>query len=39
VVEHPHDKTFVALPGGHLEWGEDLKADKVVSDEVRYYKE
>ena len=25
VVEHPHDKTFVALPGGHLEWGEDLK--------------
>jgi len=24
-VEHPHDKTFVALPGGHLEWGEDLK--------------
>ena len=25
VVEHPHDKTFVALPGGHLEYGEDLK--------------
>lgn len=25
VVEHPHDTTFVALPGGHLEWGEDLK--------------
>ena len=25
VGEHPHDKTFVALPGGHLEWGEDLK--------------
>ncbi len=24
-VEHPHDKTFVALPGGHLEWEEDLK--------------
>ena len=24
-VRHPHDKSFVALPGGHLEWGEDLK--------------
>ena len=25
VVKHPHDPSFVALPGGHLEWGEDLK--------------
>jgi len=24
-VRHPHDTSFVALPGGHLEWGEDLK--------------
>jgi 8-oxo-dGTP diphosphatase len=24
-VIHPHDTSFVALPGGHLEWGEDLK--------------
>jgi len=24
-VRHPHDTTFVALPGGHLEWGEDIK--------------
>src|SRR5512133_2601574 len=25
VVRHPHDTSFVALPGGHLEWGEDIK--------------
>ena len=25
VVKHPHDTSFAALPGGHLEWGEDLK--------------
>lgn len=24
-VRHPHDTSFAALPGGHLEWGEDLK--------------
>jgi ADP-ribose pyrophosphatase YjhB (NUDIX family) len=24
-VKHPHNTSFVALPGGHLEWGEDLK--------------
>ncbi len=25
VVTHPHDTSFAALPGGHLEWGEDIK--------------
>jgi ADP-ribose pyrophosphatase YjhB (NUDIX family) len=25
VVRHPHDTSFVALAGGHLEWGEDVK--------------
>lgn len=25
LVRHPHDTSFVALPGGHLEWGEDVK--------------
>lgn len=25
VVRHPHNTSFVALPGGHLEWGEDIK--------------
>jgi len=24
-VKHPHDTSFAALPGGHLEWDEDLK--------------
>jgi len=24
-VKHPHDTSFSALPGGHLEWDEDLK--------------
>ncbi|MFA6520414.1 MAG: NUDIX domain-containing protein [Candidatus Paceibacterota bacterium] len=24
-VKHPHDKSFAALPGGHLEYGEDVK--------------
>jgi ADP-ribose pyrophosphatase YjhB (NUDIX family) len=24
-VKHPHDTSFCALPGGHLEWGEDIK--------------
>ena len=24
-VRHPHDISFVALPGGHLEWGEDIQ--------------
>lgn len=24
VVRHPHDTSFAALPGGHLEWGEDV---------------
>lgn len=23
LVKHPHNTTFAALPGGHLEWGED----------------
>lgn len=23
-VSHPHDTSFVALPGGKLEWGEDI---------------
>lgn len=26
VVRHSHDASFVALPGGHLEWGEDVIA-------------
>lgn len=25
VISHPHDTSFYALPGGHLEWGEDVK--------------
>lgn len=25
VVKHPHDTSFYALPGGHLEWKEDIK--------------
>jgi ADP-ribose pyrophosphatase YjhB (NUDIX family) len=24
VVRHAHDTSFAALPGGHLEWGEDI---------------
>src|SRR3989344_9409000 len=24
-VRHPHNTSFTALPGGHLEWGEDIK--------------
>ncbi|MDO8493706.1 MAG: NUDIX domain-containing protein [bacterium] len=24
VVKHPHNTSFAALPGGHLEWGEDV---------------
>jgi len=24
-VRHPHNLNFIALPGGHLEWGEDVK--------------
>lgn len=24
-VKHPHDMSFCALPGGHLEYGEDIK--------------
>jgi ADP-ribose pyrophosphatase YjhB (NUDIX family) len=24
-VKHPHDTSYCALPGGHLEWGEDIK--------------
>lgn len=24
-VRHPHDTSFAALPGGHLEWSEDIK--------------
>ena len=24
-VRHPHNTTFVALPGGHLEWGESIE--------------
>ena len=23
LVKHPHNPSFAALPGGHLEWGED----------------
>ncbi len=26
VVSHPHDTSFYALPGGHLEWGETPQA-------------
>ena len=25
VVKHPHNTNFAALPGGHLEWGENIK--------------
>ncbi|MDO8659302.1 MAG: NUDIX domain-containing protein [Candidatus Parcubacteria bacterium] len=25
VVKHAHDTSFAALPGGHLEWNEDIK--------------
>jgi ADP-ribose pyrophosphatase YjhB (NUDIX family) len=25
LVKHPHDISFAAFPGGHLEWGEDVK--------------
>ncbi len=25
VVRHAHDASYYALPGGHLEWGEDAK--------------
>jgi ADP-ribose pyrophosphatase YjhB (NUDIX family) len=25
VVRHAHDESFTALPGGHLEWGEDIR--------------
>lgn len=25
VVRHTYDTSFAALPGGHLEWGEDIK--------------
>jgi ADP-ribose pyrophosphatase YjhB (NUDIX family) len=25
VVRHPDDISYAALPGGHLEWGEDIK--------------
>ena len=25
VVRHSHDSSFAALPGGHLEWGENIK--------------
>lgn len=25
MVRHPHDTSYAALPGGHLEWGEDIK--------------
>ena len=24
-VKHPHDTSYCALPGGHLEWGENIK--------------
>ncbi len=24
-VRHPHDTSFAALPGGHLEWSEDIQ--------------
>ena len=24
-VKHPHDASFCALPGGHVEWKEDIK--------------
>jgi ADP-ribose pyrophosphatase YjhB (NUDIX family) len=24
-VKHPHDTSFCALPGGHIEWKEDIK--------------
>lgn len=25
LVKHPEDTSYAALPGGHLEWGEDIK--------------
>ncbi len=25
IVKHPHNMNFFALPGGHLEWKEDIK--------------
>lgn len=25
LVRHPHNKEYLALPGGHLEWGENAK--------------
>ncbi len=25
LVKHPQDTSFATLPGGHLEWGEDLR--------------
>lgn len=25
VVRHPHNTSFAALPGGHLEWGENIQ--------------
>ena len=31
-VRHPHDTSFAALPGGHLEWREDIK--KCLSREI-----
>jgi 8-oxo-dGTP diphosphatase len=33
VVRHPHDTSFAALPGGHLEWGEDVR-DAVIREIV-----
>ena len=31
-VRHPHDTSFAALPGGHLEWGYTIVEDHPTMD-------